>query len=198
MYGQSVVTSGFIEISVKSLGGNSECSVSSIVLTMTGSDVGSVPQGVEVSVSRGGLSSVGVLVPLPQVGKNTVYAVGVCQSGGTTERSNVLSVLYEASGGVPSPPTWVNVGSPGFSAGPALFTSLALDSANTPCVAYIDGGNSNKATVQKFVAGTWTVVGTAGFSAGQASFTSLALDSANTPYVAYMDGGNSNKATVQN
>jgi len=32
-YGQSIVTSGFIEITVKSLGGNSACSVSSVKFT---------------------------------------------------------------------------------------------------------------------------------------------------------------------
>ena len=75
--------------------------------------------------------------------------------------------------------------------------SLALDSTGTPFVAYSDGANSVKATVQKLVSGSWTVVGTAGFSAGLAFYTSLALDSTGTPFVAYSDFSNNNEATVQ-
>jgi len=95
---------GSVNVLVHSNGGNSECSVSSITLKTTGSYVGSLPRSVEVSASRGGLSSVGVSVPLPQVGKNTVYAVGMCRNGGKTERSNEVSVFRAAPGGVPSPP----------------------------------------------------------------------------------------------
>jgi hypothetical protein len=89
------------------------------------------------------------------------------------------------------------VGTPGFSAGTAFYTSLAIDPTGTPFLGYVDGANSDKATVQKFVAGTWTVVGTPGFSAGTAIFTSLAIDPTGTPFLGYSDGANSNKATVQ-
>jgi surface protein len=57
---------------------------------------------VEVSASRPGLSSVGVSVPLSQSGYNSIYAIGKCTNGGTTERSNGLSVFYVASSG-PAP-----------------------------------------------------------------------------------------------
>ena len=93
---------------------------------------------------------------------------------------------------------WTVVGTAGFSAGTARFTSLAIDSTGTPFLGYKDNANSNKATVQKFVAGTWTVVGTPGFSAGTALYTSLAIDPTGTPFLGYVDGvGTSNKATVQ-
>ena len=94
---------------------------------------------------------------------------------------------------------WNVVGTAGFSAGDASYTSLAIDpTTGTPFLGYQDSANSNKATVQKFVAGTWTVVGTAGFSAGTALFTSLAIDPTGTPFLGYVDGvGTSNKATVQ-
>jgi hypothetical protein len=88
---------GYINVIVGSMGGNSECVVSSIVLTSIGNAVGSLPQTVEASASRAGLSSVGVSVPLSQFGYNRLYAIGKCTNGKTTERSNVLSVLYVAS-----------------------------------------------------------------------------------------------------
>ena len=92
---------------------------------------------------------------------------------------------------------WNVVGTAGFSAGDASYTSLAIDpTTGTPFLGYQDSANSGT-TVQKFVAGTWTVVGTPGFSAGTAFFTSLAIDPTGTPFLGYQDGANSNKATVQ-
>jgi len=46
-------------------------------------------------------------------------------------------------------PAWTVVGTAGFSAGQAEYTSLALGSTGTPFVAYADGGNGYRATVQK-------------------------------------------------
>ena len=43
---------------------------------------------------------------------------------------------------------WQNVGSAGFSAGQADYTSMALDSSGTPYVAFQDDTNSDKATVK--------------------------------------------------
>ncbi|MDD3284866.1 MAG: GLUG motif-containing protein [Patescibacteria group bacterium] len=91
---------------------------------------------------------------------------------------------------------WINVGSAGFSAGRADYTSIAIDTTGTPYVVYMDFGNSNKATVMKYNGSEWVNVGSAGFSAGQADFTSIAIDATGTPYVVYNDSGNSNKATV--
>jgi methionine-rich copper-binding protein CopC len=93
-------------------------------------------------------------------------------------------------------PAWGDVGTAGFSAGAASYTSLAIASDGTPYVAYADAGNSNKATVMKFDGNNWVTVGSAGFSAGAESYTSLAIAPNGTPYVAYRDAGNSNKATV--
>ncbi|MCX6112800.1 MAG: hypothetical protein NTY22_05910, partial [Proteobacteria bacterium] len=94
-------------------------------------------------------------------------------------------------------PIWKTVGSSGFSDGQAEYTSLAIDSNNTPYVAYTDYENSYKATVQKFNGTSWEIVGSAGFSDGQVDYISLAIDSNNTPYVAYRNDTNSYKATVQ-
>ena len=90
---------------------------------------------------------------------------------------------------------WNSVGNTGFSAGQVQYTSLAFNNG-IPYVAYMDGGNGNKATVMKYTAGVgWEAVGSAGFSAGTADCTSLAFDNG-IPYVVYMDGGNGWKATV--
>ena len=90
--------------------------------------------------------------------------------------------------------SWQSVGTAGFSAGLADFTSLAVYNG-TPYVAYVDGANGGKATVMKFDGTNWVTVGTAGFSAGQASYTSLAVYNG-TPYVAYADIANGVAATV--
>ena len=92
-------------------------------------------------------------------------------------------------------PAWGDVGTAGFSAGAASYTSLAIASDGTPYVAYADAGNSNKATVMKFDGNNWVTVGSAGFSASTANYTSLAITPNGTPYVAYQDGSNG-KATV--
>jgi len=93
---------------------------------------------------------------------------------------------------------WEPVGSVGFSAGTALYTSLAFGPDGAPTVAYMDSGNGNKATVMRYnsVSGAWENVGSAGFSAGMAYYTSLAFGPDGAPYVAYQDVGNGNKATV--
>ncbi len=92
------------------------------------------------------------------------------------------------------PTGWDWAGTPGFSAGPAKFISLAMDGA-APYVAYQDGAHGSKATVMRFDGTKWINVGAAGFSAGEADYTSLAIDGA-TPYVAYQDGAHGSKATV--
>ena len=91
---------------------------------------------------------------------------------------------------------WDTVGSAGFSAGMAEWTSLALAPDGTPHVAYVDRANGDKATVKKFNGTAWVTVGGVGFSAGSVWFTSLAFAPDGTPYVAYWEWNNSNKATV--
>ena len=89
---------------------------------------------------------------------------------------------------------WEVVGSAGFSAGVSQYMSLAFYNGE-PYVAYMDGGNGNKATVMRYTGGSWQTVGAAGFSADTAFYTSLAFYNGE-PYVAYRDVGNGNKATV--
>jgi hypothetical protein len=65
---------------------------------------------------------------------------------------NLVLTLSGCGGGSSSNSTasWQVVGSAGFSAGQALFTSIAINSSGIPYVAYKDVGNSNKATVMKY------------------------------------------------
>lgn len=63
---------------------------------------------------------------------------------------------------------WQPVGTVGFSAGLAFSTTLALDAAGTPFVAYRDNANGDKATVMKFDGANWVDVGSPGFSLGAA------------------------------
>ena len=92
--------------------------------------------------------------------------------------------------------TWQTVGQAGFSAGRANYTSLAFNHTGEPYVAYMDGANSDKATVMKFDGTNWITVGAAGFSSGRALSISLAFSHTGEPYVAYTDFANSNHITV--
>lgn len=61
-----------------------------------------------------------------------------------------LAMVYPAAG-----EGWENVGSAGFSAGTAGYTSLAFYNGE-PYVAYRDTGNGLKATVMRYTGGTGT------------------------------------------
>ncbi|MBU7005989.1 stalk domain-containing protein [Phosphitispora fastidiosa] len=92
--------------------------------------------------------------------------------------------------------SWEAIGNPGFSAGKAAYTSLAIDDTGTLYVAYQDLGMDYKATVMTYSGNSWEVVGNAGFSPSWAVTTSIAIDGSGTPYVAYKDVGSNDKASV--
>ncbi len=100
-------------------------------------------------------------------------------------------VAYSQQNGYKSPLDyiWKNVGNAGFSAGEAMYTSLAFNPSNgQPYVAYEDYANGQKATVMMFNGSNWVNVGNAGFSINQAPWTCLAFSpSNNQPYIAYDD-----------
>jgi hypothetical protein len=91
---------------------------------------------------------------------------------------------------------WVYVGTAGFSAGTAIFTSLAFSTSGEPHVAYTDYINGDKATVKKFDGTNWVDVGSPGFSISLAHHLSLKFSPGGEPYVAFQDYGNPFKATV--
>ena len=90
--GQTVVTWGYIELAVESFGGNTACSVESIVFT-------AVNKATAVSTSTAAYAVTNLqripvaTVPLPAWTEYEVYAVGLCSSGASTARSNGLSVF---------------------------------------------------------------------------------------------------------
>lgn len=94
-------------------------------------------------------------------------------------------VLFSVANGQ----TWNTVGSAGFSAGEANWTSIVINGSCVPYVGYQDGGNGDKATVMKYNGSSWIAVGSAGFSAGSAWCTSLAIDGSGAPHVVYVDTG---------
>ena len=91
---------------------------------------------------------------------------------------------------------WINVGSPAFSAGATLFTSMAIHTNGMPYVVYSDSAYGYAATVMKFDGSNWVTVGNPGFSAAEIQWTSIAIDAGGIPYVAYSDAAYGRKATV--
>ena len=89
---------------------------------------------------------------------------------------------------------WNFVGTPGFTPVVAYYTSIAVDTAGTPYVAFTDYNNNNKATVMKYNGTSWVLVGTAGFTAGSITYPYLFISPYNNAvYFGYSDGNNSNK-----
>ena len=92
--------------------------------------------------------------------------------------------------------SWVPVGSPGFSAGAAGYTTIAIDSSGTPYVGYADGAHNSKATAMKFNGSSWVPVGAPGLSDSAALFVSIAINDSGTPYMVYEDIAYNGRITV--
>lgn len=99
--GPSSTSVGYVDVRVSSFGGNNACSVVSIVFSYSASNT--ITQTLEVGASQS-LQTVGVAIPTPYLGYNSIYVVGLCSNGQTTERSNGLSVYYAGSVTPNSPP----------------------------------------------------------------------------------------------
>jgi hypothetical protein len=87
--------------------------------------------------------------------------------------------------------SWKYVGTAGFSAGQAGYTSLVFSLSGQPYLAYQDGVIGN-ATVMKFDGTNWINVGIPGFSAQWVNYISLAFNVSDQPYVAFEDGDSLN------
>jgi sugar lactone lactonase YvrE len=128
--------------------------------------------------------------------QSTAYTACFTPDGTTAPVSTTVTTAAAAA---LSSGAWAAVGSAGFSAGEAVYTSLAFSPNGTPYVAYEDYSHTDRATVMEYNGtGTsgWVPVGSAGFSANTAQYESLAFSPNGTPYVAYRDAGNGSKATV--
>jgi len=84
---------------------------------------------------------------------------------------------------------WQKVGDQGFSSDRAISTKIALDSQDTPYVAYIDS-EYKKATVMKYNGSSWESVGNNGFSSSDISYLSIVIDRYDTPYVVFTNSKN--------
>lgn len=112
----------------------------------------------------------------------TTYTVCFTPDGTTTPVNNNITT---SAATVYTSPVWSDVGSAGFSTGQAFNTTMAFSPDGTPYLVYVDGGNSDKATVMRYNGTAWELVGSAGFSEGAAQYTSLAFSPDGTPYVGY-------------
>jgi len=110
----------------------------------------------------------------------------------------LLGALLLAAPTAQAAPAWLAVGTPGFSAGQAQYTSLAFGPDGAPYVAYRDMNSSAKVTVARFnaAASAWEAVGTPGFSGAATSVSPLAFSPDGVPYVAYPETSHSNSITV--
>lgn len=91
---------------------------------------------------------------------------------------------------------WITLGGVGFTPSFAYYTSIAVNSKDTPYVAFSDGADSN-ATVMSYDGSKWNVVGKRGFSSSFAKYTQVAIGSNDTVYAAFEDYGQSDTgATV--
>ena len=124
---------------------------------------------------------------------DTSVAYVAYKDGGTSPAGKATVMRFDGS-------AWLTVGSAGFSGTVSTFIagglSLAIQpNSSLPHVAYLDGGNSDAATVMAFDgASTWAPVGLAGATA---RFICLAFSPTSQPYVAYVHYASSQKASVQ-
>jgi hypothetical protein len=153
-----------------------------VTITCTGAEIRYTMDGTDPTTSStlytGPVSTAGHSSPV------TVKAIGI-KSG--MRNSAIAGATYTIQ-------IWNPLGTQGFSAGGAAYTSLYVYNG-TPYVAYQDQANSNKATVMYYNGSSWQNYGNAGFSAGSVTYTSLYFNGS-TAYVAFADGANSNKVTV--
>lgn len=92
---------------------------------------------------------------------------------------------------------WMNVGTAGFSGGPAIYTTIKFSPGGQAYVAFADWGYGKNISVMKYNGTDWVSVGDAGFSENQAIYTNLAFSPAGVPFVVYSDVANLDKTTVK-
>lgn len=92
---------------------------------------------------------------------------------------------------------WQTVGEPShFSAYTVSLPSIKIDSNGRIYVAYSDGGDNYKVSVERYEGSSWDYVGAPTFSSPGVGPVSLALDATGTPYVAYLNSASSSRVSV--
>jgi hypothetical protein len=123
-----------------------------------------------------------------------------------TDQSNNLYVAFTEPGvtvkmHAPGGTSWTTVGTAGITGNNARHTSIAIDNAGTPWIAFSDNALissiRNRATVMKYNGSTWDYVGPRGLSASAADYTDITFDATGTPYLAYTDYSVSSKLTIK-
>jgi beta-xylosidase len=140
------------------------------------------------------------------VGSPSISASGAGKPEITVDTSDNVYVIYQDYSVSPYSNatvmkfdgiSWSTLGPKGFSSQGAGYPTIRADKNNNIYVNYVDGGNSNKAILQKYSGSAWMEVGaTGGFSSGATDYANMVLDSHGNPYLVYSDGNTGGKATV--
>jgi len=138
------------------------------------------------------------------VGGNISAARGKCPSMGVNRDTNYVAYIDVAAGGYPTlkkfnGTAWVGVGSPSgqVATSKANYISLAFDYKNQPYVAFDDGTQNGRATVEYFNGSAWVVLGSTGFNGkgggppgGRVAYIAMTISKANI-YVVFSDSAQS-------
>lgn len=83
--------------------------------------------------------------------------------------------------------SWSTIGNDSFSNGQTSAISFALDSHNTPYVAFQDLAANKAISVKKFNGTKWVYLGTRGFTNGESDTFQLTVDHNDVPVLSYVD-----------
>jgi len=123
-----------------------------------------------------------------QSGMQYAFIVTAVNEHGESEPSAVVTATPQ--------PEWTPVGARGFTAGTATDVSIAVDSQQSPYVAFRDI-SVMKGVAMKFDGSNWVGVGSGPFSIGNAYSNQVRLDDLDKPYVAFKDDGDGGTAHVK-
>ena len=167
IYGQSIVTSGLLYISVESLGGSDACSVVSVTFTTVikeaaGASVNNQPSST-ATYDAADLTDGHVTIPLVGGHRYEVYAVGTCSRGGQTEMSNILTSVSVVSSAATASP----LNAPSVTAARGTVNNQVAVTGTAPAAGNVGTSLKVACVVQNgacpdFSDGGWVVVTTSG------------------------------------
>ncbi|GAB3542487.1 hypothetical protein GCM10027443_43410 [Pontibacter brevis] len=137
-------------------------------------------------LSYGGATTATLAITKAPVSMNGLrYRVQISNGGVSTSQTAMLSVEAPA---FDNTRVWQSIGL----VGRTDSTSLALDAAGTPYLAYGNPDRESRATLMKYNGRNWVSVG----EAGKTGYVSLAIGANGTPHVAYEHRERNYRATV--